>query len=144
MYMRLLGCMIFALLMPMHLLAHGDGVISCDLTLKQGVDLPNTAPLPQIVQVAITHYEFENIGIIGFWGAYNGDPEYTARVVSTGKEDSLRYSLVALSWETTYPELIMRPDGQDWSLGRLYWTDTGATETDIGTFRCDFYFAEKY
>ena len=63
MYMRLLGCMIFALLMPMHLLAHGDGVISCDLTLKQGVDLPNTAPLPQIVQVAITHYEFENIGI---------------------------------------------------------------------------------
>jgi len=144
MYMRLLGCMIFALLMPMHLLAHGDGVISCNLAIKQDVSLPETAPLPPIVQVSITHSEFEYIGIIGFWGAHDGDPEYTARVVSTGQEDSLRYSLVALSWDTTFPELILRPDGQDWSLGRLYWSETGATETDIGAFRCDFYFSEEY
>ena len=52
------------------------------------------------------------------------------------------YREFGLIWKTSRPELIMRPNGDEWDTGRLFWAEKDADEREIGSFTCSIFLTE--
>ena len=101
--------------------AHGEGVYTCALSLVESFSPSDATPIPPAVRIVTAHYETDDIGVLAWWGPHNTDPQHNVRIDSVGRGENAIYREFGLSWKTALPELILRPSGENWDRGTIYW-----------------------